>query len=403
MGEANVETLPPENNTLLEEKFMGSVNTNGETYLQDRSDVTKYNDSSNSRSRKSSPRASSRKKSKSTMDHINVDKSNESLNLNNFDEDEGTVKFGGSMRFSSMESVLEGRSDHGNDVDQGFSSSMLFDSMDSIFEKGADDIFNNKDKVHKSANADSMESIFQEGANNDDSNRSQEITESMTFDSTGSLFEKRDDDNLEEKNRMAESSEYHNKDKPLSTTAGLDVDDAVCYYIDKLQQQNKFSASPSRGLFKNTMLGKMFRKIFPTLRSEIRRHLNMQAYEKYNCSVREVNGTREFFNVLRKYRAFAPLVVFGILSPLLLISLIKMSSSIMHAMLILLPWPYALIIALPFVVKTYILPFIAIALLCGGYGFLLFYSVSKLFKVKRSSKHIDGGIMNRLYKIIKSH
>ncbi|KJP87304.1 hypothetical protein AK88_02984 [Plasmodium fragile] len=335
MGETNVETLLQQNNSLFRQQCIGSVDENDETYLQDRSDVTKYNDSSDSRSRRSSPRASSRKKSKSTMDRGNVDTSNESSNLNNFDEDEGTVKFGGSMRFSSMESVLEGRSNHGNDVDQGFSSSMLFDSMDSIFENGADDIFNNKDKVHKSANADSMESIFQEGANNDDSNRSQEITESRTFDSTGSLFEKRDDDNLEENNRMVESSEYHNKDKRLSTTAGLDVDDAVCYYIDKLQQKNKFSASPSRGFFENTSVGRKCRKLDSKFESEITRYMNMQAYEKHNYSVREVKGTREFFNLLSKHRMFAPFGVFGILSPLLLTSLIKTSSfSIMYTVLV---------------------------------------------------------------------
>ncbi|KJP84916.1 hypothetical protein AK88_05449 [Plasmodium fragile] len=261
MGETNVEALLQQNNSLFRKQCIGSVNTNGETYLQDRSDVTKYNDSSNPRSKRSNSGGSSRKKSKSRMDRGNVDKSNESLNLNNFDDHQGKEKFGGSMRFSSMETLLEGRSDHGNDVDQGVSASMLFDSMDSIFEKGADDIFNNKDKVHNSANADSMDSIFQEAANNDDSNRSQQITESMTIDSTDSLFEKLDYNDLEEQNSMVQSSEYHNKDKRLSTTAGLDVDDEVDNYIDKLGPPNELSGTHSGEFFENTSSGKMLRKL----------------------------------------------------------------------------------------------------------------------------------------------
>ncbi|KJP90150.1 hypothetical protein AK88_00319 [Plasmodium fragile] len=213
MGETNVETLPPENNTLLEEKFMGSVGANGETYLQDRSDVTKYNDSSNSRSRKSSPRDSSRKKSKSTMDRCNVDKSNESLNLNNFDDDQGKEKFGASSIFGSTESLFEERNDDDDDDivsdDRKVGESTYFDSRDSIFKKGADDIFNNKEKVHKSANYDSMDSIFPEGANGDDSDRSQEITEPMTFDNRDSLVKER---NVEDNDKCKNKSEYQPKD-----------------------------------------------------------------------------------------------------------------------------------------------------------------------------------------------
>ncbi|KJP85046.1 hypothetical protein AK88_05330 [Plasmodium fragile] len=210
MGETNVEALLQQNNSLFRKQCIGSVDEHDETYLQDRSDVTKHGDSSNSRSRKSSPRASSRKKSKSTMDRGNVDKSNESLNLNNFDEHQCKVKFGGSSIFGSTESLFEERSDHGNDVDQGFSSSMLFDSMDSIFENGADDIFNNKDKVHKHANADSMDSIFPEGANGDDSDRSQEITEPMTFDSRESLVKER---NVEGNDKRKNKSEHQPRDR----------------------------------------------------------------------------------------------------------------------------------------------------------------------------------------------
>ncbi|KJP88873.1 hypothetical protein AK88_01367 [Plasmodium fragile] len=163
MSETNVETLLQENNTLLEEKFMGSVNTNGETYLQDRSDVIKYNDSSDSRSRKSSPRASSRKKSKSTMDRCNVDKSNESLNLNNFDEDQGKEKFGGSSIFGSTESLFEERDDDDLGHDRKVGESTHFGSMDSIFPEAADDNHVSDDtKIGASTNFDSRESLPKE-------------------------------------------------------------------------------------------------------------------------------------------------------------------------------------------------------------------------------------------------
>ncbi|KJP86214.1 hypothetical protein AK88_04185 [Plasmodium fragile] len=270
MSETNVETLPPENNTLLEEKFMGSVNTNGETYLQDRSDVTKHNDSSNSRCRKSSPRDSSRTNSNSTMDRGNVDKSNESLNLNNFDEDQGKERFGGSTHFVSTESLLEERADDDDfGHDRKVGESTHFGSMDSIFEKGADDDHVSDDtKIAACTNFGSMDSIFQEGANDDDSNRIQEITESMTFDSRDSLFEKRVDVDVEENNRMVESSEYHNKHRRSSSKTSIDIEDEVFYYLEKTQHRHGFSGSHIGDFVENTMLGKIFRKVSSKVGSE---------------------------------------------------------------------------------------------------------------------------------------
>ncbi|KJP88311.1 hypothetical protein AK88_02092 [Plasmodium fragile] len=163
MDEPNIEALLQENNTLLEEKFMGSVDANGETYLQDRSDVTKHGDESSSRSRKSSPRDSSRKKSKSTMDRCNVDKSNESLNLNNFDEDQGKEKFGGSSIFGSTESLFEERDDDDLGHDRKVGESTHFGSMDSIFPEAADDNHVSDDtKIGASTNFDSRESLPKE-------------------------------------------------------------------------------------------------------------------------------------------------------------------------------------------------------------------------------------------------
>ncbi|KJP86708.1 hypothetical protein AK88_03620 [Plasmodium fragile] len=265
MGETNVEALLEHNNTVPWDMFIGSVDENHETYLQDGSDVTKYNDSSNSRSRKSSPRDSSRKKSKSTMDRGNVDKSNESLNLNNFDDHQGKERFGGSTHFGSTESLLEGRSDHGNDVDEDVSASMLFDSRDSIFEKGAHDIFNNNQKVHKSANADSMESRLEERDDDGHFNSCQEITESMTFDSRDSLFEKRDDVDLEENNRMVEPSKYHNKHRRSSSKTSIDIEDEVFYYLEKIQQRNGFSGIHIGDFLENTIWVKYSEKYLPRL------------------------------------------------------------------------------------------------------------------------------------------
>ncbi|KJP86744.1 hypothetical protein AK88_03558, partial [Plasmodium fragile] len=261
MDETNVETLLQQNNRLFRKKFIGSVDSNGETYLQDRSDVIKYNDSSDARSRNSSPRASSRKKSNSTMDRGNIDKSNESLNLNNFDVDQGNEKFGGSTHFGSTESLLERRSDHGNDVDQDVSASMLFDSRDSIFQKGADDIFNNKEKLHKSANYDSMETILEE-RDDDDVSDDTKIAASTHFGSMDSIFQEGarvgDDYYQGETDKIDEPSKYRNKHKKFSITTGMDIDDEVNSYVDGERQRNKFTGSRNGDSLETIQLGETF-------------------------------------------------------------------------------------------------------------------------------------------------
>ncbi|KJP85539.1 hypothetical protein AK88_04805 [Plasmodium fragile] len=348
-GETNVQTLLQQHNTMFEEKFMGSVDSAGDTCLQDRSDVTKHCDSSNSRSRKSSPRDSSRTHSNSTMHRGNVDKSNESLNLNNFDDDNGERTVDRSTNFGSMDSIFERPSDDRDDVDQAVSASAHVGSMDSLFGERAHD-------------------------------------------------------DLEDKDRMAEASEYHNKDKKYSTRAGVNVDDEVHYYIDKLQQQNKFSGSPSGGVFNNTMLGKFFRKIFPTVGSEMRRHMNMQTKENRNYSDGKVKGIGKWFNLARDRRPFALLGVFGVFFFLFLTFLIKMNffglTSLLYA-LFLPPFTVPIFLLVPLAI-SYALPFIAMAALCGGYSFLLFYYVFKLYKGRRPEEYIDESITNGDIKSLKA-
>ncbi|KJP85740.1 hypothetical protein AK88_04610 [Plasmodium fragile] len=221
--QTDIETLK-QNNIMLREKLMGLINgeykelmnrcnalinsENGgldaknasyQNFLENLSDVTKPNDSSSSRSRNRSPRDSSKKKSKSTMDRGNVDKSNESLNLNNFDEDQGKEKFGGSSIFGSTESLFEERADDGDDINQ------------------------------------------------------------------------------EDRGRIGESSKYGNKHGRFSIRARGDMDDEVRHYINNLQQQYKFCDSRSGGFFKNTALGKMFRRLNFKLKLKMLRYIRNKA------------------------------------------------------------------------------------------------------------------------------
>ncbi|CAA9987052.1 hypothetical protein, conserved in P.knowlesi [Plasmodium knowlesi strain H] len=69
---------------------------------------------------------------------------------------------------------------------------------------------------------------------------------------------------------------------------------------------------------------KFFNKIDAKIESEIGRYFYIKEGEKHCYPIRKINGARKFFNVLSKYRVFAPLGVLGIISLLILTSLVKM-------------------------------------------------------------------------------
>ncbi|CAA9991325.1 Plasmodium exported protein, unknown function [Plasmodium knowlesi strain H] len=133
-----------------------------------------------------------------------------------------------------------------------------------------------------------------------------------------------------------------------------------------------------------------FDKIDAKFESEMKRYLDIEEEEKHKYSVRKLKGTGKLSHFFSKYRVFAPLGVLGIISLLILTSLVEMKFFATSSVLLSLGSASSsttLFYPVLFVM-FYVLPLMAAALICGGYGLLLFYYIRKLNKMGRSRKYI---------------
>ncbi|CAA9990604.1 Plasmodium exported protein, unknown function [Plasmodium knowlesi strain H] len=129
-------------------------------------------------------------------------------------------------------------------------------------------------------------------------------------------------------------------------------------------------------------------KIDAKFESEMKRYLDIEEEEKHKYSIRKLKGTGKLSRFFSKYRVFAPLGVLGIVSLLILTSLLKME-------FLTKTFPFAILasssasfsLSVLFVI-SFILLTLAAAVVFSGYGLLLFYYIRKLNKMGRSRKYI---------------
>eukprot|EP00366_Plasmodium_knowlesi_P001303 XP_002258800.1 hypothetical protein, conserved in Plasmodium species [Plasmodium knowlesi strain H] len=143
---------------------------------------------------------------------------------------------------------------------------------------------------------------------------------------------------------------------------------------------------------------KFFNKIDAKLESEMRRYLDIKEAEKHNYSVRKLKGTEKLFYFLSKYRGFAPLVVVGMISSILIVLIVMEQFSGTFTLKSLFPvlsasvGPFAYAVL---VVISYALPFILVSLAFCIYDLLVLYYARKLNKIKCLRKNIKNLIAMR--------
>ncbi|ANQ08273.1 Uncharacterized protein PCOAH_00028180 [Plasmodium coatneyi] len=355
----------------------------------------------------------------------NFDQSDESLNLDNFDDDCAHVDddlptFTGSMeslflkeqqaRFPHREEEVDDLSaftgsentlfeekqttvphrhhyhHHYDDRDDDMSTN--FASVESIFKEPNDGYADNVSTI-----SGSVDTLFKEQSRFSYDDRrvnpsvgtyscKSEYTGTEYYDSYGNLYHVVDENNEHER---------------AKAKTGVHLPMLDEHPTKEHKYYNSFKNVKKRNSVKEKIykhipfLGKFFNKIDAKLESEIRRYLDIKEIEKQNYPVRKVKGTRKFLNFLSKNRVFVPLGVLGIVFSIFLAFLLITEFSGVSSFLFLLSGfiPSAGTITSPVLsVLSYIVPPVATALVCGVYSFLVLYYERKLYKIRRSRKHI---------------
>ncbi|KMZ88962.1 hypothetical protein PVBG_02936 [Plasmodium vivax Brazil I] len=138
----------------------------------------------------------------------------------------------------------------------------------------------------------------------------EEVETSTNYGSMDSLFEERDDfeDEEEESPRMSESSRYRSKHRRSSSRRRMDIDDEIRYHMDKRRHESKFPVSRRGGFFKNSALGKMFKKIDSKIELEMLRFIKNRAQEE-RMGIKPKGFFNKFVFSMYRNKAFLPLVL----------------------------------------------------------------------------------------------
>ncbi|ANQ07808.1 Uncharacterized protein PCOAH_00021870 [Plasmodium coatneyi] len=370
----------------------------------------------------------------------NFGQSDESLNLDNFDDDCAHVDDDLSTFTGSVESLFlkeqqtkfpHHRHHYYDDdyVDDDLSTNCS--SMGSLFEERDhfhDDYVDGDD--NRSTNLGSMESIFKEEQQQQTivphhhhhrhhyhyDDRDHDM--STNFGSVESIFKEPNDDYADDvsTNTYSCKSEYtgtdyydsygdlyhvvdqNNEHERANAKAGVHLPMLDEHFIGEYKNYSSSKNFHKRNSLKQKIykripfLRKFFNKIDAKLESEIRRYLDIKEREKQNYPVRKVKGTQKIFNFLSKYRVFVPLGVLGILSMLFLVFLLKMvfsGSWSLWSLLSGLTASVGTVTSIALLPIYFLLPFIVAALVIGGYDLLVLYYKRKLDKIKRSREEFD--------------